>query len=650
MNYQVLNVPQGTQYLSKRSALLNLLPQTGKYILNKVNTGCGGTTLFLESTEPCILVSPRSNVLYSKSEQFPNAHLFRTRTDKDTSVPVLKNRLSDYIYNCGSFINTPWNSQRKVPKILVTIDSYTYVAEQLSYMGILDKFIVLVDEFQCILGDSKFKGRTELEFLHNLRGVKSVCYMSATPIDESYIEYIPEFNDVSTYYRLKWDPSVMKQQNLDMRPYKPHQSSKGICKEIIDEYRKNGFFARKIINGQEVQSHEVVIFLNDVRTILQIIIENRLPPNDVNVLCSSGNKYVKDLKTLKVHVGELVTDPNNPVNCTFTFVTRASFEGVDFYSRSAFTYIFSDAILSWNRYDLIVDVPQILGRQRLDQPFKNDAVLYYRPESKTAKALNDMAKRIIEKSHKTERWIAKYNSCGDVVIREMLKDGIDKRSDQTRYEDDYVEFVDDIHGGYVVKQNYLVQCTEIRDWQLASQVYGSSTNIIKTLVNGTSISVTNACGCNQSSGSSVLDKFKDDFFKATTFPDKMRIYSDMRSQHPKHDVDLYQNPFIDFCYHEAYDVLGAKRIKTLRYREKDIRQATASHHLVSCVVNECKSVFLPGQCYRLPEVKNILQAIYNKVGFSANAKADDITKFIPSAQRRQHKNRATGKRELHYKF
>ena len=329
MNYQEINVPVQYRYLSQWQDLLNMLPQQGKYILNKVNTGCGGTTLFLQSAQPTILVSPRSNVLYSKAAQFPNAHLFRKKTDTSTNVPVLKERLRDYINMCNGSFHCPM-MQPIIPKILVTIDSYSYVAEQLAFMGILDKFTVLVDEFQCLMSDSKFKGRVELEFLHNLRGVNSVCYMSATPIDENYLSFFPDFADVSCYYKLVWDPSVLETPNLDMRPYKPKQSSKGICKGIIQDYRSNGYFAQKVINGAVVSSTEVVIFLNDVRTIVQIIEENKLQPDEVNVLCSPSNKYVKDLKRLGVHIGELSTDPCNPVNRIFTFATRASFEGVDF--------------------------------------------------------------------------------------------------------------------------------------------------------------------------------------------------------------------------------------------------------------------------------------------------------------------------------
>ena len=642
MNYQEIYVPAQYRYLSEWKELLNYLPNQGKYILNKINTGCGGTTLFLQCDRPLILVSPRSNVLYSKSAQFPNAHLFRKKNDTSTPVATLKDRLRDYINNCLGFAPYPYK-----PKILVTIDSYPYVAEQLAFMGYLSYFTVVVDEFQCLMSDSKFKGKVELEYLHNLRGVQSVCYMSATPIDERYMSMFPDFSDVSTYFKLIWDPSVLERPNLDMRPYGPKQSSKSICRQIISNYRKNGYFAQKTINGCVVNSTEVVFFLNDVRTTVQIIEDNNLLPDEVNVLCSPSNKYVKDLKRLGVHIGELATDRNNPVNRIFTFVTRASFEGVDFYSKSAFTYIFSDGVLAWNKNDLIIDTPQILGRQRLDQPFRKDAVLYYRANSMTD-AANALA-RIKMKEDATRRWIEKYNS-SDYETKRMLKDGIDKRSEQTRYADDYVEFVDDMNGGFVLKENYLVKSTEIRDWQLSTYVYSSPISIIKTVVDQTNINVTSSLGYNTLSGDNILDDFKHDFFQYKAFPDQMKTYIDFRENHPEYANYLYENPFIDLRFHRYYDILGGDRIRSLRYREKDIAEAANDTMLMILVCNACKSRFLVGRCYRLSEVKQVLQEIYNHAGINRLAKARDIENFMPNAIARQLTTPGNGKRELYYEI
>ena len=87
-----------------------------------------------------------------------------------------------------------------------------------------------------------------------------------------------------------------------------------------------------------------------------------MDPKDVNVLCSASNKRIPELTKMGVHIGELATDKSAPTNRPFTFCTRASFSGVDFYSNSAMTYIFSDGVLDWHTHDVIIDVPQILGR------------------------------------------------------------------------------------------------------------------------------------------------------------------------------------------------------------------------------------------------------------------------------------------------
>ena len=106
------------------------------------------------------------------------------------------------------------NVQKTTPKILVTVDSFKHVVEVLDREKILGDFTVLVDEFQCLMSDANFKGGTDFEFLFNLRGVKSVCFLSATPIEEDYLDEIPNFEGLP-YYQIEWDPSVLEKPNLD---------------------------------------------------------------------------------------------------------------------------------------------------------------------------------------------------------------------------------------------------------------------------------------------------------------------------------------------------------------------------------------------------------------------------------------------------
>ena len=296
---------------------------------------------------------------------------------------------------------------------------------------------------------------------------------------------------------------------------------------------------------------------------------------------------------------------------------------------------------------MIIDIPQILGRQRLNQPFRKDAVLYYRANSMYD--INQAIDLIKQKEYKTRHWIDRYFTVDD-EIKKMLKDGIDKRSDKSRYADDYVEFVDNLDGGFTVRENSLLKYAEIRDWQLASYVYNSPTNIAKTLVENTNINVTSNIGYNTLSGQSVLDRFLHDFHKATTFPEKMRIYIDMRTNCPEYDEDLHRNAFIDIHFHKYFEILGANRIKTLRYRAKDIEKEMAVVMQEQRIKDECESIFQIGNRYLLSEVKVILQKIYKKVGVNAVAKASDIEKYMPSATQRQLTTPATNKRELYYEI
>ena len=274
----IIEMPKGCRFMSEDKSLLSKLPDKGKYIINKGITGCGGTTLFLESDKPLVLISPRKNVLISKHMQFSNTILFRPDNEKDVvkQKVELKKNLID-----GNFFN-----KKKDVKILVTIDSFKHVAQILVELNIVDKFTFLVDEFQNLLSDSQFKGRTDFEFLKILNErAKNIVYLSATPISQEYLEVIPYFKGVPQYI-LTWDPGIMETANIKEVEIKRPNTIISIVGEWVERYRKDGYFMRKIVNGKEERSKEIVIFLNEVKTILDIINEHDLKPSETTILIS----------------------------------------------------------------------------------------------------------------------------------------------------------------------------------------------------------------------------------------------------------------------------------------------------------------------------------------------------------------------------
>lgn len=88
-------------------------------------------------------------------------------------------------------------------KILVTYDSYRIVKDILEKLDRFYTFYTIVDEFQSILHDSRFKSDTELKFMNYLTQSPTAYFVSATPMMDEYLEMLDEFRDLP-YYGLDW--------------------------------------------------------------------------------------------------------------------------------------------------------------------------------------------------------------------------------------------------------------------------------------------------------------------------------------------------------------------------------------------------------------------------------------------------------------
>jgi hypothetical protein len=76
----------------------------------------------------------------------------------------------------------------KPVKILVTYDSFRHVREALGDQ--IRNFQVVVDEFQSIFIDARFKSDAELELLYQLQDLQKVCFVSATPMLDKYLDML----------------------------------------------------------------------------------------------------------------------------------------------------------------------------------------------------------------------------------------------------------------------------------------------------------------------------------------------------------------------------------------------------------------------------------------------------------------------------
>ena len=612
MKKEFIYLPEGLHYLADYEELEPMLFNYGTCILNKAVTGCGATTMYLADPFPTILCSPRRALMFCKadSDQFKDkVYLFRNETDPDDANPIdLENRMMEYIRRCDN----PFVNEHMPPKILVSYDSFKYVVRRLMAEGSLQRYQVIVDECQAIFTDSSFKGQVDIEFLESLKRIPNrIVFLSATPYLEDYLNLLPEFQNLP-YVQLVWHPSSLQPTNIVRKDY--NCSPGAIVKRIIKKYRDKGFFEEKYYQGQPVYAREALFFLNNVKAITGIIKSNGLTPADTTVICAIDDKRRKELAEVGFTIGRAPREgePRKP----FTFITRCSFEGTDFWTQ-AYTYIFSDIAVDSMVLDISLDLPQIMGRQRDEtNPFKYDATFYCKTDTTVAEEKDTYQAKIAGKVTLSEKWIARFNdSDADLQVSD-IKRIRDCQKQEEPFEIDYVTVIDDpVSGQPRPVVNKLAMCNEIRAWQLRDTIYFNSCQVLRAI-------------------DDVTEPDRDypltpDFLANFTgdFEQRMKAYCVFLDSHPEYQPKLESLPQIPMSMKEYYRALGHAGIRAESYVEERIRQRiriiSRKPELDAAII----ASFVRGQFYSNADVKDILQGIYDSLGFPLTAKATDLEKW-----------------------
>ena len=607
MKKEFIYLPEGLHYLEDYKVMEPMLFNYGTCILNKAVTGCGATTMFLDDPLPTILCCPRKALMFCKanSKRFKDKiYLFRNETDPDDANPIdLENRMMQYIRWC--------DNNHLSPKILVSYDSSKYVVRRLMSDDSLERYQIIVDECQALFTDSSFKGQVDIEFLETLKGIPNrIVFLSATPYLEDYLNLLPEFQNLP-YVQLVWHPSSIQPTNIVKKDYY-RGTLAATVKRIIDKFRADGFFEEKVVKGNYVCAREALFFVNNVKAIIGIIKSNGLTPADTTVICAIDDKRRKELEKVGFTIGHAPQEgePRTP----FTFITRCSFEGTDFWTQ-AYTYIFSDIAVDSMVLDISLDLPQIMGRQRDEtNPFKYDATFYCKTDTTVAEEKSTYKEKIAGKVALSEKWIARFNDSDADLQMSDIKRIRDCQKQEEPFEIDYVTVIDDPVGGPRPVVNKLAMCNEIRAWQLRDTTYFNSCEVLRAI-------------------DDVTEPDRDypltpDFLATFTgdFENRMKAYCEFLDLHPEYQEKLESLPQIPMSMKEYYRVLGHAGIRAESYVEagigRRIERNTRQGELEAAIV----SSFQPGRFYSNPEVKLILQGIYDGLGFPLTAKATDLEK------------------------
>lgn len=622
MNKMILKVPRGVRMLSQWPDFAKHIP-SGWTVMNKRLTGCGATTYFLEyDKNPLILCSHRQQLLECKAESHLHkgkVHLFKSSSD--TGKEDLNNnlrRLHCYLNQLGgnpfSSFELPMSSH--VPKILVTVDSLPHVIQVLKERGDMDKYCVVSDEMQCIFTDAAFKGDVVLGYMECLKDVKNVLFLSATPYLEEYLDQLEPFCHMN-YIDLDWDSEEFG-RTIQPTIYKiPSSSLKNEINNVIRKYKANGYFEQKTVNGQQTKAEQAVFFLNSVSDIIRTIKENDLTQDECNVICSKTNdKNIAKLDKIGFKIGSAQKHGEN--HKTYTFCTKCAYEGVDFYHPAAYTYVFANPNLANLSVDISIDLPQIMGRQRLDSnPFKNNATLFYMTTRNGVMETEEDFKQFINSKDEFTRREIDYISSLTGPLKSRKIQQVNSSHKVDGFSNDYISILTDSNNreAYAVYNN-LVFANEVRAWDLRNVIYANV--FLQT----------------QQDQDFPIRELEEVFRRSKDFKYRMEKYCSFRERFSCANAQVEGSIFIPYEFHYYYNSLGVASIKKKAYQQSRIESELGVVTCQSEIERKIYENFKVGDIVSNKVAKKKLQGVYEELGIRKKAKATELNKYFQTERSR----------------
>lgn len=621
----LLKVASGIKYLGEwydnGVSFIDWILKQGKLVLNKFATGCGITSGCLATqNHDVILASPRIQLINNKLEQFnmvsdenPLGIEYCFYFDRTKKEDELRLGLGDYFQKC----HDPYYPHRM--KILVTYDSFPLLADMLENepynFNISRDFSILVDESHCIIKDIKMKQyrnkKILREFLDRVFCYENVVFVSATPI-VNYLQLVPQFQQYQLkHYELEWD-------NLTPVLEKSYKCTGAMdaFDQIYKEYEKNGHF--DIIynpDGTVDTSDEAVIFINsvvDIHNILKkYITKDRLIDlADVSVMCANtkDNKALLRKAYPKLSIISSIPKKNQP-HTTWTFCTRNCFAGVDFYSPCASTFVVANYNVSCLSLDIASDIPQIIGRQRLDSnKFRDRIHIFYTNNMRVIDedAFNDhIQNKMKESQEQIEVWqLANNGGKGNLALNNLttLIEG-----NPDAYYVNTLNGYPEIDPLLMLDEQYSHDIlVNHRQWFIVSGANGSTNNY-----------------------SLPVQQLMNQLPQIYGPEDKLRETCNMLSLYPQLKGEtnqmLWANGYNDIAYY--INNLPLSRITALGYNSTRMDNEIQNRQQLPQLVPIITVRFQVGQKYSREEIKSALQEIYKDAGIKKAAKATDLLDY-----------------------
>lgn len=558
-------------------------------IFNKVITGCGGTTVALSNNECYIIAVPTQELIKNKIKRDDAGVGTYTLQNGETreifglfgySSYMMKKDLRDYI------------ESHEIKKIMCTYDKM----EMLLHFIDPKDYRLLVDEYHTLLKAYSFREKAINRVFSTYRMYKSFCFMSATPIMP---DFKPSLLDDVEEVMAEWDNVKKITVNLQYSN-KPFLTAAN----IINRYKADGFIE---VNGNK--SYEAFFFINSVNEICKILKHCNLTNDNARIICADTEDNRKKL-------GDFNISTSNSANKQFTFITCKSFEGVDYFSDSAISFVVSSASAEHTKLAIDTDIPQIVGRIRSkNNPFRNKIVHIYNRTNKdidlitTFEEMTDITNRTEEG---VKQQIEKYNKATTraekIAIKRLINNDLILETEDGIYYNDAILKLD----LYNFKVNQIIYKSGI----------SVRTEYQERGVQTTAITYNKEEGEMKTENETKAITFKEAYLKALSCQDLVQ-----RGQYLK--VDLVK---------EAIEKLTPEEVRAARYTKKAVKELLISKNeklnKFTKAIKMIKKEMPYNEFVPVAKVKEMLSNIYEILGIEKKAKATDITAFFYAKESR----------------
>ena len=470
--------------------------------------------------------------------------------------------------------------------------------------------------------DSSFKATVELDFVEDLKLCENVLYLSATPMLERYLVELDYFKDLP-FYKLVWPNERIEHVRSELRIVR---SINNEIAKIITSYRENKYPSKVLPDGTIKYSTELVIFVNSIRSICDIIRKCNLIPDETNIICADSSKNISKLKKVGHQIGNIPTKGEK--HKQFTLCTRTTYLGADFYSTNAFTIICSDCNIQTMTVDISLDLPQILGRQRLkENVFRNEVLILYKSENKKGaiinekKLVNDEKVRI--KEEETKRLLEGYQG---MTEEQKLSWAFKAKRDKDLYKSDYIG-VSSRTG--LAMFNYLVKIADQRAYDVSRKDYIDDITIRKGIESIENVNVEVIEGNIENELQGVYNYLIQEFDKDKDFVRRMKLLCDINFQYPTFFQSYSTSPLqciIPIEYQNYINLLGFEKIRAFGYRESDIVSYIQSQQNLQN--SNITSLFSIGSKYTKKQIKEMLRKFYEENNITKTPKASDLEEYF----------------------